>query len=150
MRHIYLIIEEKATADTGQITNVVGAYTNEKIAKEDLKENVENIHTLINQMGLTVIKNDESAGTFEAYRPQKDVDIYYKLRIVKQALGDTRNVHEKMTSCLQELIDIRTSGYIPYTSPSPSSTELTIKSELNAAINYLEGAIHFHETTYGI
>ena len=150
MKHIYLIIEEKATPDTGYASNLLGAYTGEKTARQDLKEVIENARPLVDQMGLTVIKNDQKAGTFEAYRPQKDVDIYYKLRLVKQALGDTRNVHQKMTSCLQELIDIRSSGYIPYTSPSPSSTELTIKSELNAAINYLEGAIHFHETTYGI
>ena len=44
---------------------------------------------------------------------------------------------------------IQESGYWPYSSPAPCSTEVTIKRELDAALRHLLVAIAAHESMFG-
>lgn len=59
------------------------------------------------------------------------------------------SVEEKLHTALEILESIPGSGYWPYASPAPCSTEVNIKNNLNASILYLERAIAWHEEMFG-
>lgn len=59
------------------------------------------------------------------------------------------SVEEKLHTALEILKSIPGSGYCPYASPAPCSTEVKIKDNLNASIHYLERAIAWHEEMFG-
>lgn len=59
------------------------------------------------------------------------------------------NVSENLYNALSLLVDIKDSGYIPFSSPSPSSTEEKIKSAINNAIDAISYAWNLHSETYG-
>lgn len=58
-------------------------------------------------------------------------------------------VGERLRIAHELVKDIPTSGYWPYASPAPCSTELLIKSHLNSAISQLDGALFLHEKMFG-
>lgn len=58
------------------------------------------------------------------------------------------NVHQKLSLAKGILEDITKSGYIPFASPAPSSTESKIKQRICAAGTDLEIAISLHESCY--
>ena len=60
-----------------------------------------------------------------------------------------RSVGERLDRALELLRPIPGSGYIPFSSPAPSSTERAIKTNLENAIRSLEKTIAFHEARFG-
>lgn len=59
------------------------------------------------------------------------------------------NVGEKLDMCLKTLMEIRESGYWPYASPCPCSTEVRIKESIDKAVNNLECALYWHNEEFG-
>lgn len=58
---------------------------------------------------------------------------------------DTR---EKLQMCADTLREISESGYLPFASPAPSSTEAQIKENICAAIARVESAIFWHDQMF--
>ena len=54
-----------------------------------------------------------------------------------------------MKESLNALVGLTKSGYWPFSSPAPCSTEVKIKKAVNAAIANLELAITYHESMFG-
>lgn len=54
-----------------------------------------------------------------------------------------------MKDCLARLDGIKHSGYIPYASPAPSSTEVKIKDAIDRAYKSLQTALELHASVYG-
>ena len=67
----------------------------------------------------------------------------------KKKADETKpGVLEKMQQALDLLSSIRGSGYWPYASPAPCSTEVRIKKNLDSAIVHLEDAMYFHKKMF--
>ena len=60
-----------------------------------------------------------------------------------------RPVEEILSGCLKDLRAVTESGYWPFDSPAPSSTEVKIKESINRAIANLETAQVYHEQMFG-
>ncbi len=58
-------------------------------------------------------------------------------------------VSEKLQQCIDTLEEIKKSGYIPFASPAPCSTERRIKDGINDALNGLYRAKSNHDLIYG-
>lgn len=58
------------------------------------------------------------------------------------------NVVEKFQQCIDTLEGIKTSGYWPFASPAPCSTEQRIKDGINDALNGLYRAKANHELMF--
>lgn len=59
------------------------------------------------------------------------------------------NAREKMQAALDLLNEIKESGYWPFSSPAPCSTEVKIKKGINQAIVGIETAIVWHDEMFG-
>lgn len=57
-------------------------------------------------------------------------------------------VEDKIQSCINMLREIRNSGYWPYASPAPCSTEMKIKKNLDSAAASLENALYWHNQMF--
>lgn len=73
-------------------------------------------------------------------------------KIVKEAIAKQLREEEEMSSTLQDLNQayeilkgVRESGFIPFASPSPSSTEEKVKNSIMNALNDISYAIHLCE-----
>ena len=54
-----------------------------------------------------------------------------------------------MQAALDLLNEIKESGYWPFASPAPCSTERKIKENMNAAIERIDNAIFWHDEMFG-
>lgn len=64
-------------------------------------------------------------------------------------MADKINVAEKLQMCIDTLEAIKKSGYWPFASPAPCSTECRIKDGINDALNGLYRAKSNHELMFG-
>ena len=55
---------------------------------------------------------------------------------------------EKLKQCLDTLIEIKESGYWPFASPAPCSTEVKIKEGIYTAIRGLNQALIWHQNMF--
>ena len=112
------------------------------------KENIDK-RAYANEMGYTIT---ESVGdlTFNSISPEIP-GCHYNVSMIRKSLSDEdkKDIGTKMSECLETLEGITTSGYWPYRSPAPCSTEVIIRQNLNASIHYLERALAFHEEMFG-
>ena len=69
----------------------------------------------------------------------------YWIRIFK----DNKSVEQKLKECINTLKEIKKSGYIPFASPAPCSTEQRIKSAIEFGIMRLEDALYWHNQEFG-
>lgn len=53
-----------------------------------------------------------------------------------------------MAECLKTLMDITESGYWPFASPCPCSTEVTIKNGIEKAIWGIDSALYWHDQMF--
>lgn len=58
-------------------------------------------------------------------------------------------VEEKLQQCIDTLTEIKESGYWPFASPAPCSTEVNIKNCINSSIANLQGALAWHHEMFG-
>lgn len=57
-------------------------------------------------------------------------------------------VKEKLQQCIATLEEITESGYWPFASPAPCSTEVKIKDGIRGALANLEDALYWHEQMF--
>ena len=73
-------------------------------------------------------------------------------RMVKEsmrAILKEESIDDDLSSIIQQLKQLTQSGWIPFASPSPSSTELKLKTEVLRAIECLEHAEILNKSLYG-
>ena len=58
------------------------------------------------------------------------------------------SVTEKLQSAIDTLLEIQKSGYWPFASPAPCSTEAKIKNAINGALENLDTAMFFHKEMF--
>lgn len=58
-------------------------------------------------------------------------------------------VEEKLQQCIDTLQEIKSSGYWPFASPAPCSTEVKIKDGINKAVAGLDSALYWHQQMFG-
>ena len=58
------------------------------------------------------------------------------------------NAREKMLEARKLLLEVKESGYWPFASPAPCSTEVKIKDNMNAAIDRIDNAIFGHDQMF--
>lgn len=59
------------------------------------------------------------------------------------------SVGEILHDCIEKLNEVRHSGYLPFASPAPCSTERNIKNAIERAVTNLEIALANHEAEFG-
>lgn len=57
-------------------------------------------------------------------------------------------IREKMMEARRLLVEVKNSGYWPFASPAPCSTEVKIKDNMNAAIERIGNAIFWHDEMF--
>lgn len=71
----------------------------------------------------------------------------------KEAMPDQskekKDIGTTLSDSLEALKGITTSGYWPYRSPAPCSTEVKIKKNIDRAIDYLSLALIYHKEMFG-
>lgn len=73
-------------------------------------------------------------------------------RVVKEsmkAILKEESINDDLSSIIQQLKQLTQSGWIPFASPAPSSTELRLKTEVLRAIECLEHAEILNKSLYG-
>ena len=71
-----------------------------------------------------------------------------ELSCIHDLLTRQETVEEKLQGCIGTLEGIRTSGYWPYASPAPCSTEQRIKHGIDHALANLEYALENHRAMF--
>lgn len=72
-------------------------------------------------------------------------------RMVKEsmrAILKEESINDDLSSIIQQLKQLTQSGWIPFASPFPSSTELKLKTEVLRAIECLENAEILNKSLY--
>ena len=73
------------------------------------------------------------------------------LNVLTEVLPDPQpSVEERLNKAVDLLQSVRGSGYWPYASPAPCSTEVKIKEHIDRAVRSLETAITLHESMFTI
>lgn len=62
---------------------------------------------------------------------------------------DKPSAGEVLHDCIEKLNELKHSGYLPFASPAPCSTECKIKNAIERAIVNLEVALANHEAEFG-
>ena len=123
---------------TGPASGIVSCAWIENFSKDTLPEKPKIFLTVTDRDNLTYNINAD--------------DVYpCGLSVVTEFLPEPEkklSVSEKLQTALSLLSSLRDSGYWPYASPAPCSTELAIKKNLDAAIERLEAAMAFHDTMF--
>ena len=149
-KEIYIVIMDKARLDENESEiTVLKASADFNDALVTYKENIEKARAYATEMGYTIT---ESVGDLTFISVSQEIPgCHYNISLVRQSLSgeDKKDIGTKMSECLETLESITTSGYWPYRSPAPCSTEVIIRQNLNASINYLERALAFHEEMFG-
>lgn len=84
----------------------------------------------------------------------EEIDVMQKYSIFKKILTDSERKRKKMTvtekldMAIELIQSIRTSGYIPCSSPCPSSTEYSIRKLLDHVNDSLETVLAQHKSMY--
>ena len=149
---IYIVLRD-VTYDYDQHIDIVLLTESLDTASSCFQKEREAAASYADKMGFVV----DSCGddSFESYRDGEAVVDHYNvhLRTFQMETPDPEekkpSVGEKMSKALGFLEDIPSSGYWPYASPAPCSTEVAIKKSLNVAIAHLQQALSLHELMFG-
>lgn len=149
-KEIYIVIMDRARLDENESEiTVLKASADFNDALATYKENIDKARAYADEMGYTIT---ESVGdlTFISVSPEIP-GCHYNISLVRQSLSgeDKKDIGTKMSECLETLKSITTSGYWPYRSPAPCSTEVNIKKNLDRAIDNLSLALSYHEDMFG-
>lgn len=149
-KEIFIVIMDRARLDENESEiTVLKASADFNDALATYKENIDKARAYANEMGYTIT---ESVGdlTFISVNPEIP-GCHYNVSLVRQSLSgeDKKDIGAKMSECLETIRSITASGYWPYRSPAPCSTEVSIKKNLDHAIDNLTLAISYHEDMFG-
>lgn len=143
---IYMNVRDTAS-DFNNEVNIVGLALTFEGALKTHKSEVEKARKLANEMGYKI---EESVGdlSFRSFEEDNKTQNHYNVLLLMREVEEDRSVGEKLSECISTLKDITQSGYIPFASPAPSSTEGALKRELNSAIERLESTLYLHNSLY--
>lgn len=149
-KEIFIVILDRARLDENESEiTVLNASADFNDALATYKENIDKARAYATEMGYTIT---ESVGdlTFISINPEIP-GCHYNISLVRQSLSgeDKKDIGTKMSECLESLRSITTSGYWPYRSPAPCSTEVNIKKHLDRAIDNLFLALSYHKDMFG-
>ena len=143
---IYIILRDTASEFVPEI-KLIGAFTTLDSAMPTHKTEVDEARKLATEMGY-VIKESVGDLSFKSFQEGYASKNHYNVSIQAVEMEDDRSVRQKLSDGIQVLKDITQSGYIPFASPAPSSTEGALKRELNTAIKRLESTLYLHDSLY--
>lgn len=149
-KEIFIVIMDRARLDENESEiTVLKASSDFNDALATYKENIDKARAYATEMGYTIT---ESVGdlTFNSISPEIP-GCHYNVSMIRKSLSgeDKKDIGTKMSECLETLESITTSGYWPYRSPAPCSTEVNIKKHLDRAIDNLTLAHSYHEDMFG-
>lgn len=148
-KEIFIVLRDTASNFENQV-KVLKVSTDFNDALATLKENIEKARQLAKEMNYNI---QESVGdlSFISVNPDNPAGEHYNISMIRQQLSgeDKKDIGTKMSECLDTLDSITTSGYWPYRSPAPCSTEVNIKKHLDRAIDNLTLALSFHKDMFG-
>lgn len=148
-KEIFIVLRDTASNFENQV-KVLKVSTDFNDALATHKENVEKARQLAKEMNYDISESVEDL-SFISVNPDNPASEHYNVWMIRQQLSgeDKKDIGAKMSECLETLESITTSGYWPYRSPAPCSTEVIIRQNLNASIHYLERALAFHKEMFG-
>ncbi len=143
---IYMNVRDTASHFNNEV-NIVGLALTFEGALKTHKSEVEKARKLANEMGYKI---EESVGdlSFRSFEEDNKTQNHYNVLLLMREVEEDRSVGEKLSECISTLKDITQSGYIPFASPAPSSTERSLKREMNSAIERLESTLYLHNSLY--
>lgn len=148
-KEIFIVLMDTASNFESQV-KVLKVSTDFNDALATHKENVEKARQLAKEMNYNI---SESVGdlSFSSVNPDNPAGEHYNVWMIRQQLSgeDKKDIGTKMSECLETLKSITTSGYWPYRSPAPCSTEVNIKKNFDQAIDNLSLALSYHEDMFG-
>ncbi len=147
-KEIFIVLRDTASNFENQV-KVLKVSTDFNDALATHKENVEKARQLAKEMNYNI---SESVGdlSFISVNPDNPASEHYNVWMIRQQLSgeDKNDIGTKMSDCLDTLNSITMSGYWPYRSPAPCSTEVNIKKHLDRAIDNLTLALSYHEDMF--
>ena len=144
--NIYMNVRDTASHFNNEV-NIVGLALTFEGALKTHKSEVEKARKLANEMGYKI---EESVGdlSFRSFEEDNKTQNHYNVLLLMREVEEDRSVGEKLSECISTLKAITQSGYIPFASPAPSSTEGALKREMNSAIERLESTLYLHNSLY--
>lgn len=148
-KEIFIVLKDTASNFENQI-EVLKVSTDFNDALATHRENVEKARQLAKEMKYNISESVEDL-SFISVNPDNPAGEHYNVSMIRKQLygKDKKDIGTTLSDSLEALKGITTSGYWPYRSPAPCSTEVKIRQNLDASINYLERALAFHEEMFG-
>ena len=148
-KEIFIVLMDTASNFENQV-KILKLSTDFNDALATHRENVEKARQLAKEMKYNISESVEDL-SFISVNPDNPAGEHYNVRMIRQQLSgeDKKDSGTKMSECLKTLESITTSGYWPYRSPAPCSTEVNIKKHLDRAIDNLTLAHSYHEDMFG-
>lgn len=148
-KDIFIVLRDTASNFESQV-KVLKASTDFNDALATFKENVEMARSLAQEMNYDISESIEDF-TFVSADPEDRTGSHYNISIIRQQLSgeDKKDIGTLLSDSLETLKGITESGYWPYRSPAPCSTEVKIKKNIDRAIDGLSLALVYHEEMFG-
>ncbi len=148
-KEIFIVLRDTASNFESQV-KVLKASTDFNDALATFKENVEKARSLAQEMNYDISESVEDL-TFVSSNPENRAGEHYNILMIRQQLSgeDKKDIGTLLSDNLETLKGITKSGYWPYRSPAPCSTEVKIKKNIDRAIDDLSLALVCHEEMFG-
>ena len=145
-KDIFIVLRDTASNFESQV-KVLKASTDFNDALATFKENVEMARSLAQEMNYNI---SESVGDLSV-NPDNPAGEHYNVSMIRQQLSgeDKKDIGTVLSDSLEALKGVTESGYWPYRSPAPCSTEVKIKKNIDRAIDGLSLALVCHEEMFG-
>lgn len=149
MKKIYIVLEDSAY-DYDQSSRVLIATTDYNKAQSEYNRAVKEARKNAKAEGFIIEETPNK--NFESYKDGYAAKEHWNISLLTEDLVEvqkTPSVEERLQSALESLNAITQSGYWPFASPNPCSTEARIKKGVLKAIAGLEEALTFHRQEFG-
>lgn len=149
MKDIFIVLMDTASEFQQEI-NILIVTTSIDKALHVYRENVIKAKELASEMGYTIEESKQEA-RFTSFKEEMSGTNHYNVALIRKPFFDQEktSVGDKLKESLEMLKSIPHSGYWPYSSPAPCSTETAIKRNLNEAIIALEKTFFLHKEMFG-
>lgn len=158
MNKVYVIIRDIVCDFVGK-PEIVFVTTQFPSAEKEFNAQVEDACNYAKQKGYEI--EAEGDDEFNSWENGKGAENHYNVRIECHPveLPDASNTHDdgakkkaigqRLQECIDTVNEIKGSGYWPFASPHPCSTEVNIKKGFELALRGLETALFFHQQMFG-
>ena len=148
-KEIFIVLRDTASNFENQV-KILKVSTDFNDALATHRENVEKARQLAKEMKYNISESVEDL-SFISVNPDNPAGQHYNVSMIRQQLNgeDKKDIGTTLSDSLEALKGITTSGYWPYRSPAPCSTEVKIKKNIDRAIDYLSLALIYHKEMFG-